>query len=822
MNMNKEIEQVYDSNNQDYYLIVGQKQVYFNDIYISIKNSKIKNRNSTFEILVDKISFKIKKITNSFFNILLEQNKTIPIHSPKIIKIEKYTRKCYNINQIYSFFDEYNIDPLKIIFKKEPINVINIFFLDEELIELELENEFIPKNEKFEIFKYELNDNDNTLLSDLIKGNKNYINFTKDSYYFITSKREDFFNSICKGSFSENNIMLYGPSGIGKTVSLLNYRFSRVNNVLYINLDSLFSFENKNKIYLEIIDELSFCFNEIDAFNDFIEKYLKKILIKQSKYTKYEFIVKCIKKIIKKSDEIIGTRRNIFSLIIDQYKYKLDKNKTILNALNKNKTKKNFQFLICASMDDNSISEVLYQNLFFSNSEINLYYLDSFEIDISFLSDTKQKYVIEFGSFPKYVEEISQKEEVKIEEYITNKLKELTNEIKVYILSKISNIDNKLHKIVKNILNNQGRDIDYNTMEAIYKYLPLKYIIPFKKKENIYIYKYAFPFIEKVLNNILDNSLNEIYLDLFENSHNSGQLGWNFEKLVKNYFKIDSIPFPDLNIKIKQEIQVDSIFDFKSLTIKASLEDKNIEIKNNEYIYNIKNNNEKQSLCKSLIKDGIIVINQNPCGESYDSALLIPNKNKKNVFSMLLAGVTLDKIKENFLYKDKICDSLTQIKNKFETIFDISISNFYFIYILYLQRKGTTQVEKLCSHYNNNLYYCYYEPKNNKLYDKNMGELKWELIKRNCKIINYSEDFKNFTKTNYYFTEINNSIFQKMTASKLKEENDIDVKSSILNKKERKKLINNIKLNIMTNFDNNIKIYYLNKKRRRKKAKKRI
>ena len=128
MNMNKEIEQVYDSNNQDYYLIIGQKQVYFNDIYISIKNSKIKNRNSTFEILVDKISFKIKKITNSFFNILLEQNKAIPIHFPKIIKIEKYTRKCYNNNQIYSFFNEYNIDPLKIIFKKEPINVTNIFF----------------------------------------------------------------------------------------------------------------------------------------------------------------------------------------------------------------------------------------------------------------------------------------------------------------------------------------------------------------------------------------------------------------------------------------------------------------------------------------------------------------------------------------------------------------------------------------------------------------------------------------------------------------------------------------------------------------------
>ena len=141
------------------------------------------------------------------------------------------------------------------------------------------------------------------------------------------------------------------------------------------------------------------------------------------------------------------------------------------------------------------------------------------------------------------------------------------------------------------------------------------------------------------------------------------------------------------------------------------------------------------------------------------------------------------------------------------------------MYILYIQRKGTTQVEKLSSHYNNNLYCCYYEPKNNKLYNKNMGELKWELIKRNCKIINYSENFKNFNKTNYYFTEINNSLFQKITASKLKEENEIEIKS-FQNEKERKEIINNLKLNIETNFDNNIKINYLNKKRRRKKAKK--
>ena len=811
------INEVYDQNKKDYYLIIEQKHIYFNDIYNSIKNTNF-NDKYYFEIVVDEIPIKIKVFLDNFFYILLNDNiKEIPIQNPKTIKINNYTRKCYNKEQILSFFNENKIDPSKIMFNKNKILIGNILVLNEDIIELEFETELNLKNEKFEIFKYKSYGKDTLLLSDLIKGKKNYISFTENSNYFISKKRLKFLESIHKGNFSQNNIMIYGPSGIGKTVSLLYYRFYRANYVLYLNFDSLFSHKNKNDIFKEIIDELSFCFSENNTFNEFIKNYLIKTLIKKNRYTEHEFIAKCIKKIIKRREIIIGKGRKILLLIIDQYKYRLDNNKIILNNLNKYKENIDFNFIICPSMNEDSISEILYQNLFFEYSDINLYFLDSFDVDISFLNDVKKKYVMEFGCYPQYVEEIHVKKEEEIEEYISNKLKGLTNEINEYILSRIGSSDSKVYKIVKEIINNEGRDIDKNKMERIYRYLPLKYIIPLKKKDNTYTFKYSFPFIQKVLNNILQNSTNEIHLDLLENSQKADNVGWNFEHLVKNFFKIDSIPFPDLNMKIKQEIQVDSIFDFKSLTINTTLSDKNIGIKKNEYIYKIKNNEEKHSLCKNLIiKDGIIVINQKPCGESYDGALLVPNKNGKNEFSMLLDQATLDKNKENFLCKDKISDSLSQIKNNFETIFDISISNFYFMYILYLQRKGTTQVEKLCNYYNNNLYWCYYEPKNNKLYNKNMGELKWDLIKKNCRIINYSEDFKNFNKTSYYIKEINHSILQKITASKLKKETEIEIKS-IQNNERKKEIIENLKLNIMTNFDNNVKIEYLNKKRRRKK-----
>ena len=105
---------------------------------------------------------------------------------------------------------------------------------------------------------------------------------------------------------------------------------------------------------------------------------------------------------------------------------------------------------------------------------------------------------------------------------------------------------------------------------------------------------------------------------------------WNFENLVHNFFKLNSTPFPDLKLKIDQEIIVDSIYEFKELTINTTYNDKNLKLEENEYIYTIKDNIEKRKLCKDIIKNEIVVLSQKPCGESYDGALLIPFMNNNN------------------------------------------------------------------------------------------------------------------------------------------------------------------------------------------------
>ena len=58
------------------------------------------------------------------------------------------------------------------------------------------------------------------------------------------------------------------------------------------------------------------------------------------------------------------------------------------------------------------------------------------------------------------------------------------------------------------------------------------------------------------------------------------------------------------------------------------------------------------------------------------------------------------------------------ILKKFESIYDIKIKGFYFMYILYYVRKEWIKVEKLCDQYINNLYYCYYNPEKKQLLNK--------------------------------------------------------------------------------------------------------
>ena len=631
--MKKEIEQKYDNEAKDHYIIVDTKILFFQRIYNELDKIEMINNCMKYEITIDEIIIRVQINFKEFFTITIDDSKPICIYKPKILKIGVHRRKCYNEKQVIQFLNCYEIDIKKLMINKEKIMISKLFTMDTNEIELNIESDSIEKECKFEIYSRKENNSD-ILLSELVR-NKKYINFTPQSKYFATKKRNNFLSLINKEIYSDSDLIIYGPSGIGKTVSLLAYRYIQQNkNVLYLNLKSLFSLIDKTKIFKEIIDELGYCFSDNILFNNFINKHLIKIINKKYKYTDYEFICKCIKKIIKNQKEIIRDNE-IFLIIIDQYKYLYDKDKIIINSLNKYKENINYKYLVCSSMNEENIRELLYQDLFIENHNVSLLYVEPFDIDVSFLDKIKQNYAKEFGYFPKYIEEI-QKED-NMEAYLSDKLNYLSNKITLFILSRISNLDIKLFKICKEIIKLENVEIDKNQMQRLFTYLPLKYIVPSKKEENKYIFKYSFPFIKKVLNNIIENSINEINMDLFENNRKIDNVGWNFEKLVKYYFRTETAPFPDLNKRIKQKIQIDSIMDFKTLNIDIVLTDEHINLIEREY--NIKDIVDKKNICKNLIKDGIILIDQKSNGESYDFALLIP-LNNKNEYAMLILQAT--------------------------------------------------------------------------------------------------------------------------------------------------------------------------------------
>ena len=810
--MKKEIKQLYDPNIQDYYITIENERIYFETIYEGLTKFK---ENKGF-LYITKFKIKSIKCSNNVFKIFLDS--WIFVCKPRIIKINDLKRKCYNIKQCQYFLEENKIGIDKITFDGKAITIGQIFTLNQEIVELGVNNSE-PIKEKY----YEINiiNEDAIYLEDLIGKNKDYINFTKESKFYYTKKRIEFNGFITNNLYSKKNLIVYGPTGVGKTVSLLGYRADNMSIAFYLNLEYISHLDSKKKIFDSIIDELSFCFNNVDLFNNFIEENLRNVLNNSDKYTNNSFICEMLKKIIKNREIIIKNSNKIFLVIIDQYKYVFDTNKKIKNILEIFQEYYNYQYLISCSMDEDNNREILYDILFSDEKNYNIYFFDSFDgmESLSSESKTKTEIALQFGFLPKYIEEINNEKEENMDEYVNSNINYIKNNINSFILSKINNTDIKLYKIVKKIMDNVNIPLKKNEFERLFRYLPTRYIIPYKIKNTNdlieYKYKYAFPLLGNIFDDILTDCYNEINLDLFENNKNEQDMGWNFENLANNFFRLNSKPFPDLNMKIDQKIIVDSIYDFKNLKMNITNDDENLKLEENEYIYTISDNTQKQKLCKDIIKNEIIVISQNPCGESYDGALLIPLKNNK--YGMLLYQVTLDRNKENFVYRDKIVDSLFKIKLRFETIFGISVSNFYFMYILYIQRKNATQVEKICNHFNNNLYYCYFDPSKKKLLNKNLGELKWELIKQKCRILHFSESYKNFNKNTHYFKEITDNTFKKITSMKLRDEKEIELNEDISNENNKKEIIDLLNLNISTNFGNSVKINYLNRKKKSEK-----
>lgn len=740
----------------------------------------------------------------------------IEIYEPKTVIISGFKIIIYNLDTFFAFLEKKCIQQDNIYYKEKQFNVYKIFSEKEKELELFLGSKNKEESKTYQIMQKPTN---SKILKSLVKQDKNYIDYNDNSELFINEERNNFINDIYNHNKSEGILYIYGPSGIGKTVTLLLFRYY-YKNTLYLNLKYIFHNLESKKIYDSVIDELSFMFSNNTNLNNYVNSQLDKVLKSESLYDGYEFFCKLLEKIIKTKSDFLNVRKGEMFIVIDQYQSKFDSKLKIKNILNNSN---DIVSVICSSTNQESF-RVEFGDIFFQGKRINkIKYVKNFgTLSIPKLSINKLNLVKELGDLPKYIEEINRIEEDKINEYRKKKIEYINKKINKFLLNKTFGTTYKVAKIVKEIIQYENTSILANQFQSLFRFLPLKYFIPIKIEQNNYKYNYSFPLIKQVLESIINDYSYEINKELLEESKYSVTTAWNFEFLIQNHFALNTKPFNDLEYYIKSKIEINSIFDLKEIILTIPYNDKNLELKGNDYIYKINSKEDKNNFIKTLISlDGITDITQKPFGESYDGGLLIPIKQKNTSskkFDFLLYQATLDRPTSSFISREEILKNIPQIKRRFETCFDITINNFYFIYILNFQRKGMTNVEKLCNYYTNKLYFAFYDSKDDTLKNKNNQILKWNLIKDVAKIGHLSEEYNNFNKYTYMINLSLNDAYENISNLILKNEKGKGVFPEI-DDKEKEKIKDEIKITANSFLNKEIDVMIGDKAFTKKKTK---
>ena len=774
---------------------------------------KEKENNSNFKITIENFEFNIIKMAMGY-NVYANENEFFTTILKKISITNSETSNTYIV------YNYDHISELLILEKLEESN-ISLYPIDTPIF-----NIFFNKIEKYTIN----NIKEKSLNNDIIKVNlfntnklksfisheTNYVKYNDNSLYYDSDNRNYLINLLIQ----KNYTFLCGPSGSGKTVTLLYFRAMPYFNVLYFNLKYLSKFNNDTQIKQKIILELRYCFDTNVNLNNFIDEVFKvkeDIKLKSS----IDIIQLYLINIIKNYQIIIDSNKTKkpVCVILDQYKYKFDPYCRLDNLLKS--YNKNIHYIKCSSMNEENVKEEIKKYLFEENE--NIIFMKSLVSQQNILKEenlyeNKEKniYLMDLGYFPLYVENINSIDDnnkEKIEKYSQNIIDDLTSKIN-NIISKKANLYNiQPYKIIRDIIKKEGIDISRNEFERLLDYLPLKYVLPFKKNNNIYMFNYSFKLLGIVFKNIYNQMIENLSLDYYEILESGSKTGFLFEEIVQCLFKAGKNLFNNEKLIIKKEVHVNSIYNLNEVKFCSKSDDKNIIISknNNLPVYQIQDYEEKKKIFRNEIYEGCVnSILQRPCGELYDCAVLIPTGGQRE-FDIFLCQITLDKEYNEFLQRSMIIESLQQIKKRFELIFDIKIRKFYFSYILDQNRKGRTKVEEYCNDFNNKLYCSYY---NNKfLYNKKGSLFNLNNMKKNCLITELSEEnvSYNLNTSLAYKTCMSNS-------SKISFSRTLNIEY-ITNEKDKKNIIE--ETNLLCELSQGKEIQtFLNKKRDETKKKK--
>ena len=318
---------------------------FFDDIIVDLESlfEKIRslslpqNDKRKFEFDDDKKAhheFNIKKIDNNSYKL-----QKYSINQETFQEIELFEKvNLIKDNAIYPIYSEFQVNYL--LEKKLNVKECTYYLMEgnKEGKQINLKD---FKNYAGKYIKIKVNDENkfDHIFKRKKNEGKNLINLTLnfdgifekqelDNEVFNGEGREQFQKELDNLYDSDEESFKYycGQSGIGKTVSLLDYRYKSIHNILYLNLNYLFTkIKLLQDFHMALKNELIYIFRSYDQYNSFIANYEKEIFLSSFEdvdINRLKFTI--IENLIKRLLYIFSNSGQKIMVIIDQYIKKHD------------------------------------------------------------------------------------------------------------------------------------------------------------------------------------------------------------------------------------------------------------------------------------------------------------------------------------------------------------------------------------------------------------------------------------------------------------------------------------------------------------------
>ena len=444
---------------------------------------------------------------------------------------------------------------------------------------------------------------------------------------FIGDGRNEFQNELDKLYKTYDYHFRYycGQSGIGKTVSLLDYRYKTNNNVLYLNMNILFKkIISWDEFCTAIKNELIYLFKNYEDYNSFIDKIKGDILICSfENIDSIRLRFNKIQTLISKLLTHFQVKGEIFMVIIDQYIKKHDKIYGLTDFLEKATQDSDYlKFVCCCSTDEKDVRLDIYNSLFNKAKKQKKFISinNLIEIDIKNLTE-KQKTVSKmFGNLPKYFYRIKNTKDEELDSFVELLKKEIDEDLRKSI--KKMNIENEVVYGLLMVMYNINKKIDKPKLKSLFDYIFLKFIaitpinttnkyfIDFEEENENYILNYNIPIITSVFKMILKEYEKKEYKQHLLNCTEAEE-GYILEHLIYLSFDAGEKSFKE-ELSIYKSYEVDQVYQLSKIYIDRNQEKDILKMGKENFIDNLFKPGQNYHLYQ-----------HNENGPKFDGALLV-------------------------------------------------------------------------------------------------------------------------------------------------------------------------------------------------------